>query len=90
MDKVISARVSEPIAYLFDSLAERLRKPKEKVLEEAIKFYSESVDEAEGVEFIRRSSGIWKRDETPEDDSKSYSHSRRHEFGDSYFHTHTH
>jgi predicted transcriptional regulator len=67
MDRVASVPVSESIASLVDSLAERLKKPKKEVVEEAIQTYAATIEEEGIAEFIRKSSGIWKRDETIEE-----------------------
>jgi predicted transcriptional regulator len=67
MDRVASVPVSESIASLVDSLAERLKKPKKEVVEEAIQSYAANIEEEGIAEFIRKSSGIWKRDETIEE-----------------------
>jgi predicted transcriptional regulator len=67
MDRVASIPVSESIASLVDSLAERLKKPKKEVVEEAIQSYAANIEEEGIAEFIRKSSGIWKRDETIEE-----------------------
>jgi len=53
MDRGASVPVSESIASLVDSLAERLKKPKKEVVEEAIQSYAANIEEEGIAEFIK-------------------------------------
>jgi len=67
MDKVISARVSEAVAFQIDSLSKRLAISKKRVLEEAIEAYAKDIEKASQEDVFQQTCGAWKRSETAEE-----------------------
>ena len=65
MDKVISTRVDEEIAQTLDALALTLRTSKKRIVEDAIRLYSETV--AQRPDPLDRSFGAWRRSEAPDE-----------------------
>lgn len=65
MDKVISTRVDEEIALTLDALAVTLRTSKKRIVEDAIRLYSETV--AQQPDPLEQSFGAWRRSEAPDE-----------------------
>jgi len=66
MDKIISARVDESIAYLIDSLAHTLGTSKKRVIEDAITSYSQKLSEQHELDAFAETCGAWQRNEKTE------------------------
>jgi len=65
MDKVISTRVDEEIAQTLDALALTLGMSKKRIVEDAIRLYSETI--AQRPDPLDQSFGAWRRSETPDE-----------------------
>ena len=65
MDKVLSTRIDEQIAQTLDGLAITLRTSKKRIVEDAIRLYSETVEQKPDP--LERSFGAWRRTETPDE-----------------------
>ena len=65
MDKVLSTRVDEEIAQTLDGLAVTLRTSKKRIVEDAIRLYSETVKQKPDA--LDQSFGAWRREETPDE-----------------------
>ena len=65
MDKVLSTRIDEAVAQLLDTLATTQRRPKKRIVEDAIRLYSESLDRTPDP--LDQSFGAWRRHEAPEE-----------------------
>ena len=65
MDKVLSTRIDEEIAQTLDSLAVTLHTSKKRIVEDAIRLYSESVERKPDP--LEQSFGAWRRTEAPEE-----------------------
>ena len=65
MDKVVSTRVDEEIAQTLDALAHTLRTSKKRIVEDAIRLYSETV--AQKPDPLDQSFGAWRRSEAPDE-----------------------
>ena len=65
MDKVLSTRIDEQIAQTLDGLAVTLRTSKKRIVEDAIRLYSESVKEKPDP--LEQSFGAWRRTEAPDE-----------------------
>ena len=65
MDKVLSTRIDEQIAQTLDGLAVTLRTSKKRIVEDAIRLYSESVKERPDP--LEQSFGAWRRTEAPDE-----------------------
>jgi hypothetical protein len=66
MDKIISARVDESVAYLIDSLAHELGTSKKRVIEDAVRVYSQHLGEEKAINVFAETSGAWRRKEKTE------------------------
>lgn len=65
MDKVLSTRVDEEIAQTLDALAIMLRTSKKRIVEDAIRLYSETV--AQSPDPLDQSFGAWRRSQAPDE-----------------------
>ncbi len=65
MDKVISSRVSEAVAHQIELLSRKLRIPKKRVIEQAILAYAKQTEQEGDLDVFARTSGAWKRRESP-------------------------
>ena len=63
MDKVLSTRVDEEIAQTLDALARTLQTSRKRIVEDAIRLYSETV--AQRPDPLDQSFGAWRRTEAP-------------------------
>ena len=79
MDKIFSTRVDESVAALMDHLARTLKKPKKRILEEALRGYAESVDRKKHRDILGETWGSWKRRES----AKTTTRKIRREFQES-------
>ena len=59
MDKVLSTRIDEEIAQPLDGLAVTLRTSKKRIVEDAIRLYSETVER--NPDPLEQSFGAWRR-----------------------------
>jgi len=64
MDKILSTRVDESIIQRIGVLARQLGTTKKAVVEDAILLYAATVNEQENCGVFKRTSGVWKRDES--------------------------
>ncbi len=65
MDKVLSTRIDEEIAQTLDGLAVTLRTSKKRIVEDAIRLYSETVEQKPDP--LEQSFGVWRRAEEPDE-----------------------
>ena len=65
MDKVFSTRIDEATVQTLDSLAIALRRSKKRIVEDAIRLYSESVEQKPDP--LDQSFGAWRRPEPPDE-----------------------
>ena len=65
MDKALSTRIDEEIAQTLDGLAVTLRTSKKRIIEDAIRLYSETVERKPDP--IEQSFGAWRRTEAPDE-----------------------
>jgi hypothetical protein len=65
MDKAISFRASERTADTISALAHRLNTTKKDVIVRAVAFYEAKLRDDEGLLILEKSSGAWKRNESP-------------------------
>ena len=65
MDKVLSTRIDEEIAQTLDGLAITLRVSKKRIVEDAIRLYSETVEKKPDP--LDQSFGAWRRSEAPDE-----------------------
>jgi len=61
MDKVLSARVEESIVSRIGALAHELQTTKKRVIEEAVRLYSDKLSESHDFDIFDRTFGAWKR-----------------------------
>ena len=66
MDKVFSARVDESTARQIGSLAHRLGTSKKQIIEQAISLYATRVETEEKIDVFDRTSGAWRRKDSPD------------------------
>jgi hypothetical protein len=67
MDKIVSTRIEQDVAALWDRLARRRKRSKKAVLEEALKLYAKTLDEQPESSALDESFGAWKRAESAEE-----------------------
>ena len=65
MDKVFSTRIDEATVQTLESLAVAVRTSKKRIVEEAIRLYSESVEQKPDP--LDQSFGAWRRSESPDE-----------------------
>jgi predicted DNA-binding protein len=65
MDKIFSTRVDSAVLKLLDELSKSLKKPKKRIIEEAIERYARDKKD-EGFDIFEATSGCWKEEEFPE------------------------
>ena len=65
MDKVLSTRIDEDTAQTLDGLAVTLRTSKKRIVEDAIRLYSETVEQKPDP--LDQSFGAWRRTEAPDE-----------------------
>ncbi len=65
MDKVLSTRIDEQIAQTLDSLAITQRTSKKRIVDEAIRLHSETVEQKPDP--LEQSFGAWRRTEAPDE-----------------------
>ena len=65
MDKVFSTRMDEAVIQTLDGLAATLRTSKKRIVEDAIRLYSESVETR--PDSFEAAFGAWQRSESPEE-----------------------
>ncbi len=65
MDKVISTRVDEAVAFEIENLSKHLRIPKKEVIENAVRSYAAQTRSNEKKDVFDRTCGAWMRDESP-------------------------
>ncbi len=69
MDKIFSTRIDDAIIRLLDELANRFRKTKKEIIEEAIEQYAEKKKDI-GFNILKETSGCWQGDEPIEETVK--------------------
>lgn len=65
MDKILSARVDEPTIQKIGLLAQKLKKTKKAVIEEAIRSYANQSDLSQAIDILDQTCGAWNRTEPP-------------------------
>lgn len=65
MDKIFSTRMDEAVVQTLDSLAAALRRPKKRIVEDAIRLYSETIEQVPDP--MELSFGAWERNESAEE-----------------------
>lgn len=84
MDKVFSARIDESVVALIDALSRQLRVPKKRVIEDAVRAYSQGPETGGEVDVFSETCGLWERPEpagkTVEDARTRFSESMRRHF----------
>ena len=65
MDKVLSTRIDEHTAQTLDGLAVTLRTSKKRIVEDAIRLYSKTVEQKPDP--LDQSFGAWRRTEAPDE-----------------------
>ena len=65
MDKVLSTRIDEAVAHILDDLAATLRIPKKRIVEDAIRLYSDTFERK--ADPVDASFGAWRRSEPPDE-----------------------
>ncbi len=64
MDKIMSTRIDEAVIRHIGMLAKRLGTSKKAVLENAIRYYAEKIEEEQGFDILTHTFGSWRRDES--------------------------
>jgi predicted transcriptional regulator len=67
MDKIVSTRIDQELAALWDRLARRKKLSKKAVLEEALLLYAKIMDEQSEMSALEESFGAWNRPEPAQD-----------------------
>lgn len=62
MDKIFSTRMDEAVVQTLDSLAAALHRPKKRIIEDAIRLYSQTIEQAPDP--VELSFGAWERNES--------------------------
>ncbi len=65
MDKILSSRIDEAIIKKIGLLAQKLNTSKKSVIENAIREYSQKVEEDHKIDILEQTSGAWQRSESP-------------------------
>ena len=63
MDKIMSARIDEAVIRHISMLADRLGTSKKAVIENAVRYYLEKIEEDEGFDLLSDTFGSWQRSE---------------------------
>ena len=64
MDKIMSTRVDEAVIRHIGMLADRLGTSKKAVIENAVRYYLERIEEEEGFDLLSHTFGCWERSES--------------------------
>jgi hypothetical protein len=64
MDRIFSARLDEAVAHRIGVLAHRLRIPKKRVIERAVRLLSEQEEGKNKYDFLDETFGGWRRKES--------------------------
>ena len=64
MDKIMSTRIDEAVIRYIGMLAEKLGTSKKAVLENAVRYYAEKIEEEQGFDIFTHTFGSWQRDES--------------------------
>ena len=64
MDKIMSTRMDESIIQHIGMLAKKLGTSKKAVLENAIRYYAEKIEDEQGFDVLSQTFGSWKRHES--------------------------
>jgi hypothetical protein len=67
MDKILSARVDETTIQKIGLLAQKLKKTKKAVIEEAIRSYADQSASSQTIDILGQTCGAWKRPESPQE-----------------------
>jgi hypothetical protein len=65
MDKILSARVDETTIRKIGLLAQKLKKTKKAVIEEAIRSYADQSGSGQAMDILDQTCGVWNRPESP-------------------------
>jgi hypothetical protein len=65
MDKILSSRIDEAIIKKIGLLAQKLNTTKKFIIENAIREYSQKVEEDHKIDILEQTFGAWQRTETP-------------------------
>ena len=66
MDRIFSTRVDESVVRQIGVLAQRLRKTKKAVIEDAVRLYAEKVERETNFDALEQTLGAWRRAESPD------------------------
>ena len=66
MDKIFSARVDESVIRQIGVLAQQLGKTKKAVIEDAVRLYTEKIEEETNFDVLEQTLGAWHRAESPD------------------------
>ena len=64
MDKIMSTRMDEAVIRHIGMLAKRLGTSKKAVLENAVRYYAQKIEEEKGFDVLSYTFGGWERDES--------------------------
>jgi len=67
MDKILSARVDETTIRKIGLLAQKLKKTKKAIIEEAIRSYADQTVSSQSIDILDQTCGAWNRSETPQE-----------------------
>jgi hypothetical protein len=67
MDKILSARVDETTIRKIGLLAQKLKKTKKAVIEEAIRSYADQTVSSQSSDILGQTCGAWNRTESPQE-----------------------
>ena len=67
MDKILSARVDETTIRKIGLLAQKLKKTKKAVIEEAIRSYADQTVSSQSIDILDQTCGAWNRSEPPQE-----------------------
>ena len=67
MDKILSARVDETTIQKIGLLAQKLKKTKKAVIEEAIRSYADQSTSGQAIDILDQTCGAWNRPESPQE-----------------------
>ena len=64
MERIVSTRMDEAVAQHIGMLAKKLGTSKKAVLENAIRYYVEKIEEEQSLDILTHTFGCWQRDES--------------------------
>ena len=67
MDKIMSTRMDEALIRRVGMLAKKMGMSKKAVLENAVRFYAERIEEEDGIDVLYQTCGCWNREESADE-----------------------